>query len=160
MLTLDSRSDGSRISRTAEAPTPKVEASTYYLAKFSLKLHENERNCTGGGGVPGTPHHLRSANGLVPFFPPIQLWLDEAIVCRDIGYRLACVAVLQTNHCNTGPTNPIFNSSLKFKHLMMVMLFRTTSIKINKIQVSQRPLHVLSLLLFFYSRTLEVRIVS
>ena len=46
---------------------PKGEASTYYLVKFSLKLHENEEILgQRWGGVPRTP--LRSATERVGDF--------------------------------------------------------------------------------------------
>ena len=35
---------GSRISEGVRVPTPKVRLKSYYLAIFSEKLHENERN--------------------------------------------------------------------------------------------------------------------
>ena len=37
-------------------PTPNVGAPTYYLAKISRKLHENEGNWTRGGGGGGVLH--------------------------------------------------------------------------------------------------------
>ena len=47
-------SGGSRISQTG-APTPEFKTKTYYLQDICRKLHENERNLTGGASLASTP---------------------------------------------------------------------------------------------------------
>ena len=82
-------SGGSRISQTGGgAPTSKVGAKTYYLAKLFRKLHENERIWTGGRGSLAPPLRSATASSLILQLVTTQyncLWKKSASttnVCR------------------------------------------------------------------------------
>ena len=57
-----------------ESPTSEVRVKNYYLANFLRKLHENERNWTGGGGEYSLPPILPQSHNQFFFYVLTYLW--------------------------------------------------------------------------------------